>query len=79
MDKYSLEILQDHGLEQPFTFPIRETNTLDLISMDKPSSRFSIQSMAGISDHDIIHFEVSTKLERTYWQIPRSIYLQVAI
>ena len=29
--------------------------------------------MAGIGDHDIIHFKVNTKLEQTR-QIPRSIY-----
>ena len=63
--EYSLEILQDHGLQQLVTFPTRESNTLDLVSTNKPSSILNIENAAGISDHDIIRFEVNTKIELT--------------
>ena len=72
--EYSLEILQDHGLQQLVTFPTCDFNTLDLVSSNKPSTILNIQSIAGISDHDIVCFEVNAKVDHTR-QIPRSIYM----
>ena len=62
--EYSLEILQDHGLQQlvMITFPTCDFNTLDLVSSNKPSTILNIQSIAGISDHDIVCFEVNAKV-----------------
>jgi len=74
LHEFSLEILQDHGLQQLVTFPTRESNTLDLVSTNRPSSVLNIHSSTGISDHDIICFEVATKVQSTK-QIPRSIYM----
>ena len=67
--EYSLEILQDHGLQQLVTFPTRYFNTLDLVSSNKPSTILNIQSIAGISDHDIVCFEVNAKVDHIR-QIP---------
>ena len=74
LHEYSLEILQDHGLQQLVTFPTRKSNTLDLVSTNRPSFVLNIHSSAGLSDHDIICFEISAKVELTK-QIPRSIYM----
>ena len=70
----ALEILQDHGLQQLVTFPTRDFNTLDLVSSNKPSTILNVQSIAGISDHDIVCFEVNAKADHTR-QIPQSIYM----
>jgi len=66
--------IENHGLQQLVAFPTHESNTLDLVSTNRPSPILNIHSSAGISDHDIICFEVSAKVESTK-QIPRSIYM----
>ena len=73
--EYSLEILQDHGLQQPVIFSTCNFNTLGLVSSNKPSTILNIQSIAGISDHDIVCFEVNANLVDHTRQIPRSIYM----
>ena len=72
--EHSLEILHDHGLQQLVTFPTRQMNTLDLVATNKPSSIITIQSLAGVSDHDMFFFEVRSQV-KTIKQPPRSIYM----
>ena len=45
----SIDIMNDHGLEQLVNFPTRERNTLDLILTYLPGL-----SADKLSDHDIV-------------------------
>ena len=72
--EHSLEILQDHGLQKLVTFPTRQVNMLDLVATNKPSSIINIQSLAGVSDHDIVLFEVRSQVEMIE-QPQRTIYM----
>ena len=69
-----LEILHEYTLQQLVDFPTRLLNTLDLVATNKPSSVLNIRRMAGVSDHDIVLFEVMSKGKLTK-QPPRTIYM----
>jgi len=72
--EYSLEILHDHALQQLLDFPTHLLNTLDLVATNKPSSVFGIHKMAGISDYNIVLFEIMTKVKLNK-QSTRIIYM----
>ena len=70
----SLEILHDHALQQLVDFPTRLSNTLDLVATNKPSSILNIRKTIGVSDHDIVLFEVMSRVKLSK-QLPRTIYM----
>ena len=72
--EHSLDILHNHGLQQLVTFPTRQVNTLDLVATNKPSTIINIQSSAGVSDHDMVLFEVRSQVKMIE-QPSRTIYM----
>jgi hypothetical protein len=68
------DILDDHGLVQMVEEPTRESNTLDLIITNFPNCFNRIETIPGLSDHDIVFAELKTiPTKRT--QRPRKIPL----
>ncbi|CAC5411906.1 unnamed protein product [Mytilus coruscus] len=53
------DILDDHGLQQMVEEPTRESNTPDLIT-NYPNCFVRIETIPGISDHDIVFVELKT-------------------
>ena len=72
--EHSLEILYKYALQQLVNFPTHLLNTLDLVATNKPSSILNIHRIAGVSDHNIVLFEVMSKVKLTK-QPPRTIYM----
>ena len=70
--EHSLDILHDHGLQQLITFPTHQVNTMDLVATNKPST--IIQSSAGVSDDDMVLFEVRSQVKMIE-QPSRTIYM----
>ena len=60
----SIDIMNDHGLEQLIHFPTREENTLDLIITSIPGQFQDIHSADKLSDHDIVSGTLKTSIPR---------------
>ncbi|CAG2222065.1 unnamed protein product [Mytilus edulis] len=58
------DILDDHGLQQMVEEPTRESNALDLIIPNFPNSFNKVETIPGISDHDIVFAELNTILSK---------------
>ncbi len=67
-------ILDDNSLQQLVKIPTRGTNTLDLIITNQPSSFNRIETLPGLSDHDIVFTEVNIQAKKST-QKPRNITL----
>ena len=52
--KILIDIMNDHGLEQPVHFPTRERSTLDSILTSLPSQFQDIKYPDKLCDHDVI-------------------------
>ena len=61
--EWLIEKMQDMGLEQMSQEPTRIANILDLVFTNSPSLIPRIESIPGISDHDIVYFEFIVKPE----------------
>ena len=68
------EILDDNGLQQMVKVPTRGTNTLDLIITNQPTSVNRIETLPGLSDHDIVFAEINIQPKK-FTQKPRNITL----
>ncbi|CAG2250335.1 unnamed protein product [Mytilus edulis] len=68
------DILDDHGLQQMVEEPTKESNTLDLIITNYPNSFIRVETIHGISDHDIVFAELKT-IPSKQTQKPRNISL----
>ena len=66
MSNYNMfaDLLQDHGLEQVVTVPTRLENTLDLICTNSPHLIPCVETMPGLSDHDVVYCEVAVSAPR---------------
>ena len=53
------EILDDNGLAQIVGEPTRDTNILDLIATNQPSSFRRTEIIPGVSDHEIVYNDSS--------------------
>lgn len=69
-----ISLVNDFSLQQMVTFPTRLNNTLDLFFTSNPSLIKSVKSVAGISDHDIVHITSDVK-PRLNKQKPRTVHL----
>ncbi|CAC5421635.1 unnamed protein product [Mytilus coruscus] len=56
------EILVDNGLSQIVEEPTRQTNTPDLLITNHPNSFKRVETLPGVSDHDIVFAEISVIL-----------------
>ena len=68
------EILDDNSLQQLVKSPTRGQNVLDLIITNYPASFNRIETLPGLSDHDIVFAEVNI-LTKKATQKPRNIIL----
>ena len=71
-----LNYIDDHAFSQHVTEPTRPVTqkTLDLVISSKPSLVSNVQVQPGMSDHDIITFDINTKIKRIP-KPPHKIYL----
>jgi len=69
----SLDFVQDYGFSQMVDFPTRRNNTLDIFAINRPSLVTVCKPVPGISDHEAVLVESSTKV---YSQpsAPRTVY-----
>ena len=56
--------LANTGLQQIINFPTRNNNTLDVVLTDRPSLAKQCVGMPGLSDHDIVFVETSSRALR---------------
>ena len=68
-----LDFVQDYGFSQMVDFPTRRNNTLDIFATNRPSLVTVCKTVPGISDHEAVLVESSTKV---YSQpsAPRTVY-----
>ena len=59
-----IEVLNDLDLEQMVLEPTREKNILDIVLTNSPDLIPRLEVIPGLSDHDIVFFEFSVKLDR---------------
>ena len=59
-----MDTVDDYGLTQLVTQPIRGPNTLDLILTNSSSSFGRVENMPGLSDHDIVFTELDINPQR---------------
>jgi hypothetical protein len=57
------EILDDNGLAQIVGEPTRDTNILDLIATNQPSSFRRTEIIPAVSDNEILYSEIYISLE----------------
>ena len=57
----SLDTLANTGLQQIANFPTRNKNTLDVVLTNRPSLGKQCVGMPGLSDHDIVFVETSSR------------------
>ena len=67
-----MEILADNGLTQTVETPTRGDNILDLFAVSNPTLVNRIETMPGISDHDVVFAEIDVSPKR-YQQQRRQI------
>lgn len=68
-----IDFTADSGLAQVVNQPTRGDNTLDLFFTNTPSTIYRSEVCPGISDHDIVYIEATTKPVK-HKQIPRQIF-----
>ena len=56
-----LDTLANTGLQQIVNFPTRNNNTLDVVLTNRPSLVKQCVGMPGLSDHDIVFVETSSR------------------
>ena len=56
-----IELTTNCGLNQLVNKPTRSDNTLDLFLTNKPSTIYRTEVCHGISDHDLVYIEATTK------------------
>ena len=61
LDNKMLDIVNDHSLTQHVKKPTRGNNILDLVLTTKPDMISNVEVGCGISDHDIVMFDVNLK------------------
>ena len=73
-----LDIVNDHSLTQHVKKPTRGNNILDLVFTTKPDmiSKISVEVRCGMSDHDIVMFDVNLKPTPNRKKTQKSIYVQ---
>jgi hypothetical protein len=54
------DMLDDNGLTQLVNTPTRGNNTLDLVLNKQPTRFPKITTIPGVSDHDIVYFEIDS-------------------
>ena len=59
-----IDTISDTGSEQVVTFPTRDKNTLDVFITNRPSLIEKCKPMPGLSDHDIVFVQASTRVPR---------------
>ena len=59
-----LDTLANTGLQQIVNFPTRNNNTLDVVLTNRPSLAKQCVGMPGLSDHDIVFVETSSRALR---------------
>ena len=69
-----LDIINNHNLEQKVLKPTRKDNILDLLLTNTPGSINRIETLPGISDHDIVFFETDLTANQAIKK-PRNIFL----
>ena len=69
-----LELIRDPSLEQMVTKPTRLNNTLDLILTNTTGLILRVETVMGVSDHEIVYCEYNIAVEKTK-QSPRWIKL----
>ena len=72
LHKKLYELLHDTGIDQLVKEPTRELNTLDLVMTNMPHLIPRLETIPGLSDHDIVYFEYVTDL-KIGTQTPRSV------
>ena len=60
-----LNTVYDVGFEQIVKFPTRGENTLDIFLTNRPSLIGKCKAVPGVSDHDIVFVEASTRAVKT--------------
>ncbi|XP_071144075.1 uncharacterized protein [Mytilus edulis] len=68
------DILDDNGMAQLVTKPTRGLNTLDLVVTNHPESFMRVETLPGLSDHEIVFTEVNLNPRKSI-QKPRIIPL----
>ncbi|CAC5417074.1 unnamed protein product [Mytilus coruscus] len=68
------DILDDNGMAQLVNKPTRGPNTLDLIVTNHPESFMRVETLPGLSDHEIVFTEVNLNPRKSI-QKPRIIPL----
>jgi hypothetical protein len=68
------DILDDNGMAQLVKQPTRGSNTLDLVVTNHPDSFRRVETLPGLSDHDIVFTEVNINPKKCI-QKPRNIPL----
>ena len=69
-----IDVMQEHGLEQIVNQPTRQHNILDLFFLNYPSTKYTINILPGLADHDIVCVDIEMGSEISK-QNPREIYL----
>jgi hypothetical protein len=57
-------ILDDNGLVQIVEEPIRGENTLDLVITNNPSRFTRVETIPGISNHEIVFSELDIRVQK---------------
>ena len=59
VNRYFLDIINDHGLEQLVTDPTRNDHILDLVLTTQPEMLKNVSIVPGMSDHEAITFSLN--------------------
>ncbi|MCG8035359.1 MAG: hypothetical protein JAZ03_24705 [Candidatus Thiodiazotropha taylori] len=59
-----LDLIYDIGSEQIVNFPTRGQNTLDIFISNRPSLIERCKPLPGVSDHDVVFVQASTRVPR---------------
>jgi len=55
--------MQEYGLEQIVNQPTRQHNILDLFFLNYPSTKYTIDILPGLADHDIFCVDIEIRSE----------------
>ena len=64
-----IDVIQEHGLEQIVN---HQRNILDFFFLNYPSTKYTIDILPGLADHDIFCVDMRSEISK---QNPREIYL----
>ena len=70
-----LEIIDDYGLEQLVYQPTRQGNILDIILTSDPDMITNVDTAPGISDHEVILFDITIQSSIIPDKMAHSLYL----